>query len=125
MNYFKVVVGLLMMFASSPSNSRPNPSYASICYEFKEDVLINYDTCVVSTGNSAGVLYTTLKYNNKKYKLDNSVGNGETWTLNGLTANEYTRDPYYLERTKFDELVQYEDPIIYCYESSNTNICHN
>lgn len=125
MNYKRLAISLLFIFTSFNAYARPNPSYVGICYEFKKDQLINYDTCVVSTGNGAGVLYTTLKYNNKKYLLDNSVGQGENWSINGKKAKLYTRDPYYLERTDIEELISYDDPIIYCYENDSLNICHN
>lgn len=112
----KIMLGALFLsLISSLAQARPMPDEVGVCYQFKDDKLIDMGVCIISAGNGAGAMYVNLKFDGKQYLYER--------------PNDYIRNTFHEKVTNaqdLDYLEKYaEEEMIYCYKDKPYDICHN
>lgn len=114
----KIMLGALFLsLISSLAQARPMPDEVGVCYQFKDDKLIDMGVCVISAGYGAGGTYTHMKFQGKSYTYERS---------NDKEYDDYVRDVFYGKVTDIAILDSMEEEeMIYCFKDKPYDICHN
>lgn len=108
-----VLLGLYPMLALTA----PNPDELAICYKVKKDKIVNKGTCVISSGNMAGSLYTGVQYQGKKYYYASSGDDQANF-------KGYRRNSSFDRIPNSDPLVSTGKNEIICYIGKPYDICY-
>lgn len=117
----KYILVFLLIAFSSQSLAAPYIDKLTICYEFKNDKLIDRQPCVKSSGHGTGEQYIHYSFGKKNFSINiDTTHPVETYKLNDQKAISYSRDAYFLNIHKGKHL----ENLVYldCYTTKDGKI---
>lgn len=118
---YKYIFILLFTFITSVALARPYPDRLVICYEFKNNKLVQRQPCVESTGYGAGGSYTFYSFGQKEYYIETNTMKPEgDMQINGQKATLYTRDASFFNILKGKPMKG--EKYLFCYKTKDGKI---
>ena len=107
-----------MTFALS-ANALITDDKVGVCYEFKNNKVVEKNICLISYASAQDDTYIDLKVNNKIYKLFSHYSSN-SYTLDGQLADFYYRTPTHFNKYRGS----WKKRHLACYKSILEEVCY-